>query len=400
MSELNRQLASFMENTTANPIWVDEPAAFRQMLESLHNNDIIALDTESDSLYSYYEKVCLIQISVPDADYLVDPLFADVRPLGEFFADPRKQKVFHAAEYDLICLKRDFGFEFVNIFDTMLAARILGWRHFGLASILAELFSIKLNKHYQRYNWGKRPLEKEAIQYASSDSHYLLPLRAVQLNDLEAKGRYTEAQEAFFRLSQTKPICKAFNADDFWRIKGAHELSPREQAILRQLFIFRDEHARELDIPAFKLFNDATLVRLAEAQPPNIKELGRLKGINPLTLHHIGEGILAAIKQGQTSSPPSPKRNNSARLSEDVTVRYENLRRWRNELAKTRGVEPSIICSNEVLLQVARHDPRQLKQLEELKALGNWQLKAYGEQMIEVLKQRSRLSPSSEENTI
>ena len=140
-----------------HPKWIDTPAALGRLIKTLSRQPLVAVDTESDSLYSYFEKVCLIQFSTSYADYLVDPLSVDVSGLTSFFADSAIQKIFHAAEYDFLSLKRDYGFIFTNLFDTMLAARILGWRRYGLGSLLTEHFGVKLDKRFQRYNWGGGP---------------------------------------------------------------------------------------------------------------------------------------------------------------------------------------------------------------------------------------------------
>ncbi len=150
---------------------ITHAAALRTLANELQRHPIIAVDTESNSLYAYRERVCLIQFSTPLADTLVDPLaLDDLTPLAPIFADPKIEKVFHAAEYDLICLKRDFGFEFANLFDTLVAARILGRKHVGLGAILAAEFNVEQDKRFQRANWGARPLPPDHLFYAVQDT--------------------------------------------------------------------------------------------------------------------------------------------------------------------------------------------------------------------------------------
>ena len=161
----------------AKAIFVDTPDKLDQMIRALSKQAIIAVDTESNSLYAYQERVCLMQFSSPEKDYLVDPLAIDASPLGPLFRSPDIEKIFHAAEYDLIMLDHDFGFQVSNLFDTMVAARILGWKAVGLGSILREQFGINVEKKYQRANWGRRPLPDEMLTYAQLDTHYLIPLR-------------------------------------------------------------------------------------------------------------------------------------------------------------------------------------------------------------------------------
>lgn len=176
-------------------------APLRALAEKLAAEPLIAVDTESNSLHAYQERVCLIQFSIPSGDFLVDPLSLDtLAPLAPLFADPKYEKIFHAAEYDLICLKRDFDFTFTNLFDTMFAARILGRNKVGLGSILEEEFHVVLNKKYQRADWGQRPLPSYLLAYAQLDTHYLIPLRTRLREQLRQRNLWPLAEEDFNRL--------------------------------------------------------------------------------------------------------------------------------------------------------------------------------------------------------
>jgi ribonuclease D len=371
------------------PIWIDTPRQLEQLIKNLLNQSVVAVDTESDSLYSYFEKVCLVQFSTARADYLVDPLNADISGLMTFFAAPSIQKVFHAAEYDLLSLKRDYNFTFTNLFDTMLAAKILGWRRYGLGTILENYFDVKLDKRFQRYNWGKRPLSKKALDYAHLDTHYLLALREIQLKELTGQNRLREAMEAFERQAQAQPTPKVFDPDDFWRIKGCKELTPQQQAILRELFIIRDKIARKTDRPPFKVMNDAILTRLARQQPKTSASLIQMKGLSDKLLKYNTHDILKAIEKGQTATPPYYRPNNNLRPDDETLTRYEILRHWRNNLAAERGVEPDVILSNDTLMDIARHNPQTLNALTQMECLGEWQGETYGKALLNVLKKVS-----------
>jgi ribonuclease D len=357
------------------------------MLDTLLRHPLIAVDTESDSLYSYYEKVCLIQFSIPGVDYLVDPLAVDVSDLAELFATSAIQKIFHAAEYDFLSLKRDYAFQFSNLFDTMVAARILGWSRYGLASLLAEHFGVQLNKRFQRYNWGRRPLSQKALDYAHLDTHYLIPLRQTQLEALKKQNRLREANEAWERLTRVEPTPKVFDPEDFWRIKSARELSPRQQGVLRALFILRDQIARHLNRPPFKVMTDRVLIELAKCQPQSLNALSQIKGLGSKLLHHNGHEILEAIQTGQSASPPRQRFNKNHQKPDSLTMlRYESLRQWRNDLAAQRGVEPDVIISNHTLMDIARYNPQTLQNLNQLGVLGDWQRETYGYTLLNVLK--------------
>ncbi len=384
---MNRRQLSHTTNLQQDPVWVDTTHGLDKLIKHLSAEPVVAVDTEGDSLFSYFEKVCLLQFSTRQADYLLDPLNVDIAPLANFFATPSIQKVFHAAEYDILSLKRDYGFEFANLFDTMLAARILGWPRYGLGSILKEKFGVKLNKRFQRYNWGQRPLSQQALNYARLDTHYLLALRQIQLEALEQQKRLREAQEAFKRQTRVEPAPKTFDPDDFWRIKGSKDLAPQEQAILRELHILRDKIARKIDRPPFKVVNDAALVRLAQQQPQNNGALKGIKGLSANMLKYNSDDIFQAIQTGRSAPPPQYHPSNDHRPDDETINRYESLRHWRNNLADERGVEPDVIMSNDTLMDIARRNPPSLKALTRLNSLGDWQTETYGTAVINVLKQ-------------
>ncbi len=205
-------------------VWVARPKDLLGMADDLAQQSIIGVDTESNSLFAYQEQVCLIQFSTEFTDYLVDPLaIMDLSSLGPIFADPNIEKVFHAAEYDLICLKRDFGFMFRNLFDTMLAARILGRPGLGLGTMLEAEFGIEVDKRYQRANWARRPLSPEMKHYARMDTHYLLPLRNILLEALEETNRLVLAMEDFQRLTTVQPSNHENGSSNCWRISGSQD---------------------------------------------------------------------------------------------------------------------------------------------------------------------------------
>jgi ribonuclease D len=370
-------------------IWIDNTAGLDEMLARLREVPVIAVDTESNSMYVYYEKVCLIQFSIPGADYLVDPLAVDVSSLGELFASARHEKVFHAAQYDIFSLKRDYGFTFNNLFDTMIAARVLGWKRYGLGPILEDRFDIRLNKRMQRYNWGIRPLPREARDYARLDTHFLLPLREMQIAELQARHRLEEARLAFERQTQIEPSPKVFDPEDFWRVRGARDLLPIEQAILRELYVVRDRYARKHNRPPFKVMNDSTLIRLAEAQPASQRSLAKVKGLNYYMRRDGGEDLLQAIARG-IKTPPPPEPHNRSRPPDDETMeRYEALRTWRKLKAEARGVEPDVILPNSTLMALAKRTPRTRKALARVKGLDAWQRRTYGDELLRVLQEQS-----------
>jgi ribonuclease D len=237
-------------SSLAPPILVADEESLGRLAGALASHPVVAVDTESNSLHAYRERVCLIQFSTPAADYIVDPIkVPDISALGPFFANPDQQKIFHAAEYDVVCMRRDYHFEFNNLFDTMSAARTLGWPQVGLADILATHFAVTMNKKYQRADWKRRPLTPEQLDYARLDTHYLVALRDIQLAALTESGGLAEAHEEFERLSRLRGDAAAAVQDPaaFWRVKGARDLGPGQAAVLKAVFAYREQQAERLD---------------------------------------------------------------------------------------------------------------------------------------------------------
>ena len=373
------------------PVLVADEDGLGQLVRALAPCPVVAVDTESNSLHAYRERVCLIQFSTPTADYIVDPLrLPDLNPLAPFFANPDQQKVFHAAEYDLLCLRREYGFTFGNIFDTMSAARTLGWPQVGLAAILDTHFGVTMNKKHQRADWKRRPLTPEQLDYARLDTHYLVALRDKQLEALTASGRWAEAHEEFERLARLRRDSDAASPDPaaFWRVTGARDLAPAQAAILQALFAYREQQAERLDRPPFKVMAEATLVELARRAPRDAGGLQGLPGMTPEQTRRYAHGLLDAIQQGLAA--PAQHAPQAEREPADVQDRYDRLHTWRKNRARARGVESDVILPRTALWDLARRPPRTHGDLEQIADFGPWRRETYGDEILSLL---SRAAP-------
>lgn len=387
-----------MENTEAlpPPIWVDRPATFQAMLERLKGEPALAVDTESNSFYVYEEQVCLIQISVPGADYLVDPLtLKDLSGLGPLLADPAVLKVFHGADYDLTVLHRDYQFTISNLFDTMWASRILGWPAHGLAALLKEHFGVTLNKKYQRANWGIRPLPPAQIDYARLDTHYLLRLKDLQAKALHEANRWNQAQHRFAQLAKTRAVPKEFDPEGFWQISGARDLDDAGRGVLRELYHFRDHRARLRNRPPFKILSNRAMVALGEQRPHTLEGLRKVSGVPSWLVKQSGQHMLSAIERGARHPlawEDRPRGHNNrdkgqnARPTRECQARFEALRAWRNATAERRGVEPDIVLNNHTLWALAQRNPTALSHLTEDDLLAPWEIKEFGKAVLAVLE--------------
>ena len=385
-----------------SPVLIDDRAGLRRMVEQMRDKRVIALDTESDSLFSYFPKVCLIQISVyqdgePEgddrgevADFLVDPLALDsMDPLGELISQPEREIVMHAADNDLLLLQREFGISIERLFDTQLAARILGKDKVGLAAILDEEFGVVSNKRMQRTNWGIRPLKEEQIVYAQKDTHYLLPLRNKLISELKSAGRWDEAQEAFGQLAETDFDGKEPSERTMWQMKETRTLPRESLGVLEALWDWREGEAQRRDTPPFKVLRNQALVEMAEQQPSTLDEIAHTPGVGEGGVRRYGAALLDTIREGRVRpipDLPEPSNRPEYMLDKKVLARFDRLRKWRTASAEKRGVAPEIVMSNATLLEVAKRRPSNVDELQEIREIGPWKANTYGTEILAIVK--------------
>lgn len=264
------------------------------LVDRVRAEPVVAFDTESNSFHVYRERICLLQISTRSEDFVVDPLAVDVRRLGGVLCDGR-EVVLHGADYDVRCLKREWGWALPRLFDTMAAARRLGRPGLGLSALVESHFGVRLSKANQRSDWGRRPLTREQVAYAALDTHYLLPLHDLLSGELSQRGAIDEARREFERIAAVEPRERVFDPEGWRRVKGARELSAEEREVLRALWVAREARAREADRPPFKVLAEHTMVEVARRRPRTMEELGRVPGITPSVLRRLGEDIRTAL---------------------------------------------------------------------------------------------------------
>jgi len=378
------------------PILVEDESAFRELLAVLEGADEIAVDTEADSFYHYQERVCLVQITVGDDDYLVDPLSSiDLAGLGPMFADPGKTKVFHDGEYDVLILKREYGLRFAGLFDTRIAVAALGASSPGLASVVQQRFGVELDKSQQRSDWSRRPLTKSQIAYAREDTRYLLPLMKQLEGELAECGRTAIVEGECRRLEALEPTERVFNPDEFIRLKGARALRPRQMRALRELYVMRDELARQRDVPTFKVLGNFPLIAVAKELPSTRRELERLPGLSPRLTRRLGGPILDALRRaeelGPLAKPPRlPPKDPSTSLGEEQVELHDRLKAWRKERAEEQGMDASLVLNRHVMARVARARPSSLDELAAVDGLLAWQVELFGEDLVALVERFER----------
>ncbi len=369
--------------TTLPPvIWIDDPAALAQAAQGWAQESRLAIDTESNGLHAYQERICLIQVSTPSEDYLIDPLsIPDLAPLGALLRDESIEKVFHAAEYDLICLQRDFGYQVNNLFDTMLAARILGYPRLGLGNLLDEKFRIHLNKRYQKANWARRPLPPEMIDYARMDTRYLFPLRDRLEAELRERDRWQLAQEDF-RLA-CRVTVPPRQPPSWQKVAKRQRLDGRQAARLQALLDWREEEARRRDRPPFKIIGNQQLLALA-LEPPRNSADWRRSGLSPRQLSRYRAALRAVLQQAETAPPPQRR----PWQAEDPAflARLEALSAWRKEEGLRRQAPSDVILPRSLMQRIARQEPRNAEDLRALLAETPWRFEHFGAEILRVLQ--------------
>lgn len=337
-----------------------------ELIDRLRPLPQIAIDTEADSLHSYFEKLCLIQISTETEDVLVDPLAEiDLVPLYNVFAD--KRLILHGADYDLRLFNRLGHFPATDIFDTMIAARLCGYQELGLAALVARHFEVNLSKASQKANWALRPLSRQMLDYAICDTKYLLALAAILEEELRRLLRWEWFVESRDRLVTSAREPRKRDESQAWRISGSAALAPREQSILRVLWQWRDGEAKAWDRPAFHVMGNADLIRLArEAVNGTVNAPSRMSGRRRKSFDVVMALALEVPENEWPVTIKAPRR----RATKEQTQRFDDLKKIRDEAAQSLDLDPSILAPRSALEAVSL-DPSS-------SALMCWQRKLLG----------------------
>jgi ribonuclease D len=373
------------ENPTAR--YIDRADEADELLEGLSGVAEVALDTEGASYHRFLDRIYLLQISTRAADVIIDPLAAGPLPgITAILANPGIEVVFHDADYDLRLLRQDYGVRATNIFDTRVAAQLLGIRSFGLAALLEKYFGVRLEKRYQRADWSLRPLTQGMLEYAVLDTHYLLPLRDRLREELEGLGRWGWAREEFSRVEAEHAAAEAEDPSAaFFRVKGARDLTRRELAILRELVPWRDSVARRLDRATFRVAGNDILLEIARTRPHTIDELSRIRIVPRVLVERSGRDILEAVKAGEAVPDADlPRFPRGQRWTRDPEYedRVDRLRQIRESAAARLNMDPGVLCSRDRLEAIARAQPRTLEELRAVPEIRNWQIEALGGELL------------------
>ncbi|MFQ5669255.1 MAG: HRDC domain-containing protein [Acidobacteriota bacterium] len=367
--------------------WIDSPSGWTGLCRRLSQEPEVALDTEADGFHHYFDKLCLLQISTRSGHFIVDPLaLSGLDPLRPVLENPAIRKVFHAAEQDLMYLRRDHGLHVEGLFDTSIAAQLLGHDRLGLATLLQKYFEVTLSKTNQKDDWSRRPLTRRQLAYAIADTRWLLELSHRLEAELQEKGRLGWAREEFRHLEDKVETPAALDPGHLGRVKGWQDLGMRGRAVLKELLRARDREARRLDRPPFRIIGNATLQSIASDLPADLPALRSIKGFPRHRGDHLAALLMEAVRRGRESPPasifadPARRKGEARRPARDAGFesRLTRLRRWRQEKAAALGLEPGVVAPQRDLEALAEAVPANQEALDQLQMVRRWRRAAFG----------------------
>jgi ribonuclease D len=372
----------------ASFLYLDTVDSVERFTSAISATREIALDTEGASFHRFVDRIYLLQLSTRQHHAVIDPLpIGAPSGLGALLEDPSVEVVFHDADYDLRLLQQDYGWQVRTIFDTRIAAQLLGYTAFGLAALLERFFEVKLDKKHQRADWSMRPLTEGMLDYAAQDTRHLLQLKDQLAAELERTGRTAWAREEFSLLEGTRWQDEAPGMS-YLRVKGARDLNRRELAVLRELVPWRDAVAGSLDRATFRVLGNEQLLDIARTQPRTKEALGKVKGMPRAVLEQRGEELLHAVTRAlAVPEAELPKFPRAARWDRDpeFDARVSALKSARDAAAKRLQLDPGVLCSRDRLEAVARRNPATVEELAEVNELRRWQVAELAEAFVEAL---------------
>jgi ribonuclease D len=357
----------------------------------------IALDCEAAGFHRYSDRLCLLQLSLDERTYVIDPLAFDPGELLKGpLEDPELTVVMHGADFDLRLLKRDLGIRLAGLFDTQVAAALLGEEALGLAALLESRLGVTLSKKYQRADWAQRPLKTEMLEYAADDTRHLLGLADELMRELVEAGRVSWAEEEWLALEAVadQNSDASHDEDPVVRVKGARDLTPREVSALRRALAWRDRIARERDRAPFRVVGDRPLVEAVVRRPGRLDDLKAIKGFSPTLARDEGPSLLEALRavrelpEAELEGYPRHARRGPARPPPEVEQLVDRLKAIRNRRAEEIGLPRGTLVSNAVMLAIAHDAPQDLAALVAIDGMRRWKADVVGAEFLEAVRRQ------------
>jgi ribonuclease D len=359
-------------------IYVSKLATLESLIQRIDAAEKVALDTEADSLHNYFEKVCLIQLSLGDEHYLVDPLCE--LELSRFLeALAEKPLILHGGDYDLRMLRTSLGFRpRGEVFDTMIAAQLLGIEEIGLAALIERFFGITIGKEGQKSDWSRRPLSEQQLRYAINDTRFLAQLAERLGGELSERERVDWHKESCRAMVASTGRDRSRDPEEAWRIKGAGRLTRRQLAYVRELWHWRDQHARRVNVPSFKIFGNQQILDVlqwAESHPGVPLHQGPKlpRNIRGSLLRTLEEAVARAAEMDQTQWPELRRFERDDAPRADFTAQINALRGECSRIATDLQIAASTLAPRAALEAIAQSRPRTVDEIMESAGLLRWQ---------------------------
>ena len=370
---------------------VQDDEAGLVLAEELKGQRRVAVDLEAAGFHRYSDEVRLVQLSSTKQTYIVDPMAFDVSDvLRPTLEDPSVQVLIHGGDYDVRLLDRDLDIHPTNLFDTQVAASLIGEPSVGLAALLEKYCDVSLSKKYQRADWAQRPLPEELVVYAAADTRYLHTLVDLLEEKLAALGRASWAKEEF-SLLETVRWDDDSETDMVSKVKGARTLPPLKLEALREALAWRDEIAQQRDRALFRVVGDPVLMTIVNEEPSSVAELGKVKGINPKLAERQGAKLLTRLRsvrdlpEDEILPFPRPRKRGPGRPTPEEEEWANRIKKVRGECAEELGIERGLLLPNAVIFDIARRAPIDAGQLDETEGIRRWQIEAVGDAVLAVM---------------
>lgn len=373
--------------------YVDDAGGLAEVGSAVASAERIALDCEAAGYHRYSDRLCLVQLTVGSTTFLIDPFTVDPAPILEpVLGGPAPEVLMHGADYDVRLLDRDLGLQLRGLFDTQIAAALVGEETLGLSALLERRLGVRLSKKYQKADWAQRPLPDPMREYAALDTSHLRDLADALRSELEERGRLEWALEECRELEKVR-----FDAgeptDPVARMKAARDLTPREVDRLRTALAWRDEVAKELDRAHFRVVGDPALIEVARRSPSGLDDLEGVPGMNRSLARNRGAELLDRLRtvdelpEEALQGLPRPPRNGNGRGRPlpEVEERFARLRDVRNAHAETLGLAKGTLLPNALLQRIAESPPGSPEALAETPGIRRWQSEVLGAALLEVL---------------
>ncbi len=369
---------------------ISDAGSLQELGEGLAGESRVAVDLEAAGFHRYSDRVCLLQVSSSDQNFVVDTLAVD--PSGVLrgpLESPTVTVLLHGGDYDLRLLDRDLDLHPVKLFDTQTAASLLGEPSLGLAALLEKYLDVHVSKKYQRADWAKRPLPDDMLDYAAADTRHLHELADLLTERLEAVGRRSWAEEESTLMESLRWNADG-DVDPVTRVKGVRDLELRQVALLREAWFWRDEVARARDRAPFRVAGDPALVAVVRERPRDVSALGRVRGFSSQLAERSGEELLDRLEQtdrlddsqlvGYPRGPAGPRRPQP-----EVEEIANRLKVIRNDVAQALGIDRGVLMSNTVILKIALMRPRSVEELAGVTGVRRWQSETLADRFLGVL---------------